>query len=802
MVILGPVSFPAESPLPPVEHRASLLAFETLISDTSASLFAESWDLIDDAIERALGRVRMFFEADRCVLMSVSADGTMVTATAESGAEGVPRLPANVNLVELFPWAAHTLFVERVPVRVASRETMPAEARIDRQSLTELGIHAALVLPVESDGVVTHLIVLNVLGRDRDWPEALVTRLRVLGEMVVAALRRQASFMAMLEAEERASLAVAAAEAGLWTLDYATGTFWASERARAIFGYSHDQSIDMAHFEQSVHRDDWPRVRDAVDRSERRLEPLDVEYRILHADGHLRWISSRGRPLAAARGGPAHLTGISIDITARRQAEDASQLNAARLQAAVDLAALAFFEADWSQGTVFVDDRFRDLCGVPPDLTGPPILAFWREHLHPDDAPWVLEARRRGHSGEQAEVDAEYRYRHPTRGERWIRQIGRARVRDAAGTLVKSFTVLRDVTERRRAEEELRRSYAEIEQLKDRLQAESDYLKVEIGSSSQSQREITGQSRCIQKVLRQIEQVAAANSSVLVLGETGTGKERIAQAIHRLSPRHGHVMVRVNCAALPSGLIESELFGREKGAFTGALSRQVGRFEIADRSTLFLDEIGELPLELQAKLLRVLEAGEFERLGSPRTIKVDVRVIAATNRDLLQAIREGRFREDLYYRLNVFPIRVPALRDRVEDIPALVWAILGELNVRMGRQITQVPRKTMEALQRRQWLGNVRELRNVLEHAVIISTGHTLSTQLVEDAERPAALTSQALADVEREHILSVLRQAGGRVTGPNGAAEILGLNRGTLYGRMRKLGIPLPKAKSKSSGS
>jgi len=276
---------------------------------------------------------------------------------------------------------------------------------------------------------------------------------------------------------------------------------------------------------------------------------------------------------------------------------------------------------------------------------------------------------------------------------------------------------------------------------------------------------------------------------VLVRGETGSGKELVAQAIHRLSPRRSHVMVKVNCAALPSGLVESELFGREKGAFTGALTRQVGRFELADGSTIFLDEIGELSLEVQAKLLRVLEAGEFERLGSPRTIKVNVRLIAATNRDLADAIKQGRFREDLYYRLNVFPIRVPPLRERPDDIPMLVWAFLEEFSSRMGKKITQVPRTTMAALQRHPWPGNVRELRNVIEHGAIVTTGDTLRVPMLDETT-PAASPLQTLAEAEREHILRALERAGWRVKGPKGAAAELGLNPATLYSRMKKLGI------------
>lgn len=251
-------------------------------------------------------------------------------------------------------------------------------------------------------------------------------------------------------------------------------------------------------------------------------------------------------------------------------------------------------------------------------------------------------------------------------------------------------------------------------------------------------------------------------------------------------------MVKVNCAALPSGLVESELFGREKGAYTGALTRQIGRFEVADGSTLFLDEVGELSLELQAKLLRVLETGEFERLGSPRTLKVDVRVIAATNRDLAEEIRKRRFREDLYYRLNVFPIRVPPLRERVEDIPLLVWAFLEELSARMGKKITQVPRKTMEALQRQPWPGNVRELRNVIEHAAIVTSGDTLRVPVLGDATAIGA-AQQTLADSERELILQALEGRSWHVKGPKGAAAALGLKPSTLYSRMKKLGIHPP---------
>ncbi|PWU13617.1 MAG: hypothetical protein C5B50_19000 [Verrucomicrobia bacterium] len=301
---------------------------------------------------------------------------------------------------------------------------------------------------------------------------------------------------------------------------------------------------------------------------------------------------------------------------------------------------------------------------------------------------------------------------------------------------------------------------------------------------------VVGESKAMQEIVVLINQVAPTPSSVLIQGETGTGKELIAEAIHALSPRRLRPMVKVSCAALPSGLIESELFGRERGAYTGALTRQVGRFETADGSTLFLDEVGELSPEMQAKLLRVLQEGQFERLGNPRPIKVDVRLIAATNRDLSAEMRKGRFREDLFYRLNVFPIKVPPLRGRPEDVPGLVWAFIAEFCSRMGKKITVVPQNTMEALQRHFWPGNIRELRNIIEHSVIISHGETLRIPRLEIAAETGA-EIRTLEETEREHILRTLEVTRWRIKGPRGAAERLGMKPSTLYSRMQKLGVP-----------
>ncbi len=348
---------------------------------------------------------------------------------------------------------------------------------------------------------------------------------------------------------------------------------------------------------------------------------------------------------------------------------------------------------------------------------------------------------------------------------------------------------------RRDHEQGLRAGLAELEARRGRLQAENECLR-EGRFALEGFHDIVGESAALRAVLFMAEQVAATDATVLLQGETGTGKELIARAIHGKSQRKDRALVTVNCAALPPTLIESELFGHEKGAFTGAVTRKMGRFEIADRGTLFLDEVGELPPGLQAKLLRVLQGGEFERLGSTVTRRVDVRVVAASNRDLSAEAREGGFRSDLYYRLAVFPIRVPPLRARKEDIPLLTWHFLGQLQTTLGRKVERVSAATMERLVRYAWPGNIRELRNVLERAVILSTGSTLVLdELADMPDTPTAAAFGAgavptLVEVERAHILRVLEFCGWRVRGRRNAAEQLGLNASTLYSRMQKLGI------------
>ncbi|NOS79008.1 MAG: sigma 54-interacting transcriptional regulator [Nitrospira sp.] len=357
----------------------------------------------------------------------------------------------------------------------------------------------------------------------------------------------------------------------------------------------------------------------------------------------------------------------------------------------------------------------------------------------------------------------------------WIRWWSRP---DSGGAYTRTMFI--DITEQVLAEQE-----------KARLEAQNVYLQEEIKGTHNFE-ELIGSSTSLKKVLKNVERVASTDSTVLITGETGTGKELIARAIHNLSPRKDRALVKVNCAAIPAGLIESELFGHEKGAFTGALTKKMGRFEVADKGTIFLDEIGELPLDLQSKLLRVLQEGEFERVGGTQTFKVNVRVIAATNRDLEQLSKSGQYRPDLYYRLNVFPIHLPALREREGDIPLLVQYFVRKFSANFGKKITRIPERMMTALQRYQWPGNIRELEHVIERAIILSEGTELEPieWLSPSSGKAGAAKTLTLEETERQHIIDVLEQTNWRVSGPKGAAAILGLKPTTLEARMKKLGI------------
>ena len=403
-----------------------------------------------------------------------------------------------------------------------------------------------------------------------------------------------------------------------------------------------------------------------------------------------------------------------------------------------------------------------------------------------DNADKMFEGIQDVLTGRKRYVEVEYPCHSPTE-QHWYLMSVMPFLDEEGGAVV----VHKEITELKNAQIALHKALSEIEELKNRLEQENEYLREEI-QLEHNFSDIIGQSKPLKQALKKVEKVAPLDTTVLILGETGTGKELFARALHNRSTRQHRPLVKVNCATLPANLIESELFGHERGAFTGALQKKIGRFELANGGTIFLDEIGELPLELQAKLLRVLQEGEFERLGNPRTMTIDVRALAATNRNLEEEVRQGKFRQDLYYRLSVYTIPLPALRDRKSDIPLLVEALVEKLGKKLGRRIKLIPQKTMDMLQGYSWPGNVRELENVIERGIINSPEHSLRVEL---PDQPAFDLDEhkTLEEHERDYIIRTLKKTKWRIAGPKGAAGILGVNPSTLRSRIQKLNIRKP---------
>jgi PAS domain S-box-containing protein len=526
------------------------------------------------------------------------------------------------------------------------------------------------------------------------------------------------------------------------------------------------------------------------------LKPGEVQFRIQTPSGEYKWIEHACQPVRGPQNQFLGFRASNREITDRKRSENALLKSEQSLIDAQRIAQLGNWEWNIETNELFWSDQVYLIFGLKPQEFGASYEAFLAT-VHPHDRKAVKKAV------DQALKDPEYRY---SIEHRMVRSDGSERIVHErgevtftkAGIAVRMIGTVQDITERERMKEILAQQLEEIKKLKRQLESENIYLRREI-RLGEKHNEIVGKSDAIKYVLSQIEQVAPTNTLVLIQGETGTGKELIAQAIHKLSSCKDRMLVKVNCATLPASLIESELFGHIKGAFTGALSQQLGRFELADGSSLFLDEVGELSLNLQAKLLRILQEGEFERLGSPKTIKVNVRVIAASNRNLLDEVSKGFFREDLYYRLNVFPINIPPLRERREDIPLLVWSFVNEFSKKMGKEIQKISKKTMDSLQNYHWPGNIRELRNVIEHAFIISTGIELRVHLPETLKATGS-SFYSLEENERTYITNILEKTNWRIKGDSGAAVILKLKPSTLYAKMNKLGIPTQQKKDNIS--
>ena len=535
----------------------------------------------------------------------------------------------------------------------------------------------------------------------------------------------------------------------------------------------------------AIHPEDVDRYVGNYKRAFESQAAFEAPFRFRRADGEYRWFKSVGLPRFTADGAFIGYVGSSLDITDIKNVEEALRESEARFRYMADHAPVMIWVSGSDRQSTYFNKNWLEFTGHSLDEE---LNDGWKVGLHPDDSQRCVQTFESAFQTKES-FRIVYRLRRADGVYRWVLDCGAPRF-SSDGEFLGFIGSCIDITERKESEEALEKAHQELSELKNALEVENIYLhaKLQLGEPFG---EIVGQSEAIKYVHFKIGQVAPTDSTVLITGDTGTGKELVARAIHGASKRSTQPLIKVNCAALSPTLIESELFGHEKGAFTGAGARKIGRFELADGGTIFLDEIGELPLESQVKLLRVIQEGEIERVGGTKTLKIDVRIIAATNRDLKAEVDKGTFRQDLWYRLNVFPITVPPLSQRREDIPLLIEHFVEKAATKFNKTIKSVPTKTMQRLQSHSWPGNVREVANVIERAVIHSQGNVL--QLADRFDEPVndgVESPLSLEKVERDYIIRTLENTGWRIEGPHGAARVLGLNPSTLRTRMAKLQI------------
>jgi PAS domain S-box-containing protein len=584
-------------------------------------------------------------------------------------------------------------------------------------------------------------------------------------------------------------------------LDIESRVLRVNEEFTKLFGYTADEAVGRNIRSLIVpedHRDESENLRELLKRRER----VNAEIVRRRKDGKRLTVSFVAAPVSV-EGNGVEIYGIYRDITERKRSEERLRRSEAYLAEGQRLSHTGSWARCVSTGELYWSRESFLIFGFDPE--GPsPTFETLLNRIHPEDRQSFRNTTQNA-IVRRSDFEVDYRIIRDDGTVRHIHVVGHP-VINAARPLNEFVGTHVDVTDQIQSRAALEKAFEEIKQLKDQLYQENVALREEIDETSMFE-EIVGKSDALRRVLAQVETVAATDSTVLIYGETGTGKELIARAVHNLGERAPQAFVKLNCAAIPTGLLESELFGHEKGAFTGAVGQRVGRFELANHGTVFLDEIGEIPLDLQPKLLRVLQEREFERLGSSRTLKTDARLIAATNGNLSMMVEAGKFRADLFYRLDVFPIHVPSLRERKEDIPLLVRHFVQQFTRRLRKNIDSIPAATMTALCEYHWPGNIRELQNVIERAVIVSTGFVLKVStddLKPRSHRPgsqeksgeaprtdARNARKAVDESERQQILGVLEETHWTVAGPRGAASRLGLKRSTLQYRMRRLGIP-----------
>jgi formate hydrogenlyase transcriptional activator len=761
--------------------------FEALLAELSAAFVYLPVGEVDQAIDRWLVRLSDFLGVDQILISEFSPDQTMYHITYSTVAPEIDPFPKSIDR-NAFPWYTQQILSEINVVLSRIPDDLPAEANEEREYCLEKGLKSSLSIPLSIRGSSIGVLVFCAFQSFRIWPKELVARLQVVGESFANAIARKRAEAEVLENRARLAGIIESAMDGIITIDENQRVILFNSAAEAMFGCSEAEALG-----QPIERFLPERFRELHREHIRAFDQTNVTRRAMGKLGAIHGLQADGRefPIEASisqveAGGQKLYTVILRDITLREQAAAALRISEDRFRDIVENSLDLICTHDLSGRILSANPAMIQALGYAPDyyISDNGMRDMMAPEFRDQFDEYLATIKGEGVASGLMTVET-------STGERRIWEYNNTLRLDGVDyPIVRGMA--RDVTERKRAEEALQTALAEVSELKNQLQAENIYLQEEIRLTHNFV-EIIGNSDALKYVLYKVEQVSAADTTVLIMGETGTGKELIARAIHHASPRKDRPLVKVNCATLPANLIESELFGHEKGAFTGALSRKVGRFELANGGTLFLDEIGELPLELQPKLLRILQDGEFERVGGSKTIKVDVRVIAASNRNLQLEVSKSLFREDLWYRLNVFPITVPPLRNRKEDIPTLVNFYINQFGRKMGRGIKSVEPATMKALQNYGWPGNVRELSNVIERAVINTQGPVL--QLADKLEAPLNIGNhyinvRSFEEMEREIIIQRLEQTNWKISGPGGAADSLGLNPSTLRTRMIKLGI------------
>jgi PAS domain S-box-containing protein len=818
------------------------LRFQRLLTELSAQFAVLRTDEIDDAIEGALARIGTMLDIGRIALIRFSEDTTEFEIT-HGYAQLPEHQPPQVVVTDRVPWFTASLR-EGKTLRICGIDDLPVEAEAEREYMLEQGFKAFLTIPMRVGDTVVGAISYSDMSAEREWPDHFIEQLRVISQLFGEALVRKRTGQMLAASQEQFRNFMDNNPAYAYMKDEDLRHIYANKTLLEAFGLSLDEflgttSADIMSPEMTQRMND---ADGAVLSGKARVVEVEV---CVDIGGEPRWFRDTKFALEGPAGEP-RVGGIASDITERKQAElDLEQQS--RFESLLSDISARFVNVPPEQLEAAINDALEqvgrclelDLCDLghlTPDGKEVRVTHLWsREPLGvapsflASDFPWFVTPFLTGEELLWSRTEGM-----PPASEADIQLIEALDFQCFAGipvmiggevtaclAFVKSVDprpwnpkvvqrlhhlarVFGSAIDRQRQDVDLSQAYSEIRELKEHLEAENITLKREVRASFAGD-EIVGKSPALREVLFQVGQVARTDSTVLLLGETGVGKELIARAIHSRSNRVDQPLITVNCAALPPSLIESELFGHERGAFTGAVSRKIGRFEVADGGTILLDEIGDLAPEIQVKLLRVLQAGSFERLGSSETRTVDVRVIAATNRDLDAMVERGEFRDDLYYRLGVFPIHVPPLRERREDIPLLVWYFVSVLQTRLGKAINTITPETMDALTAYDWPGNVRELQNVVERAMILSRSERLELGTIFPERRSGERVSVTrardhgtrLEDAERAHILDVLEKCNWKIGGQDGAAERLGLNRSTLQSRMKKLGIRRPTLSS-----